>query len=81
MENTAIQEAIEKLQIEMQKATEQESPNIASGFHHSITILKKFLPKEREAIEGAYKEGWNFGYKHISKPATQYFTTKYKQDE
>lgn len=54
---TPIQQAIEALQIEMQKATEQHSPNIASGFHHSIIILQSFLPTEKEAIKEAYKEG------------------------
>jgi hypothetical protein len=54
---TAIQQAIEALQTEMQKATEQQSPNIASGFHHSIIILQSFLPTEKEQIEQAYSAG------------------------
>ncbi len=49
---TALQELIAELQIEMQKAQEQDSPNIASGFWHSIVKAQAKLPKEREQMEG-----------------------------
>ena len=76
---TAIQQAIEALQIEMQKATEQESPNIASGFHHSIIILQSFLPTEKEQIEQAYDEGTNNGKCDLWINANEYFTNTYGQ--
>ncbi len=76
---TAMQMAIEALQIEMQKATEQHSPNIASGFHHSIIILQSFLPTEKEQIEQAYVQGREDEYhKEDTKNAQEYYQETYK---
>lgn len=78
---TPMQQAIEKLQIEMQKATEQQSPNIASGFHHSITILKTYLPKEQEAIINACYAGKFMQGRDGDKTPTEYFNQTYKDNE
>lgn len=81
-ELTPMQQAIEALQKEMQKATEQESPNIASGFHHSIIILQSFLPTEKVQIEQAYNAGEaNDGDDGMGRCSEEYFTNKYKQDQ
>lgn len=78
---TPMQQAIEKLQIEMQKATEQQSPNIASGFHHSITILKTYLPKEQEAIERTWNDCNEAKWSSAPKlTATEYFNQTYKDN-
>jgi hypothetical protein len=83
---TPMQQAIERLQIEMQKATEQQSPNIASGFHHSITILKTYLPKEQGAIKEAYAMGSLNKTVQLLQggtkiKATEYFNQTYKETQ
>jgi hypothetical protein len=71
---TAVQELIAELQIEMQKAQEQDSPNIASGFWHSIVKAQAKLPKEREQIEGSWEAG-NYVAKYRLENETQYQST------
>jgi hypothetical protein len=84
MENTAIQE-----QTAMQQLSEKLNEMFAGDGHghydlsdirESINkLVNKHLPKEREQIEEAWNKGAEQCYDNTT--ATEYFTTKYKQDE
>jgi hypothetical protein len=73
---TALQELIRELQIEMQKAQEQDSPNIASGFWHSIVKAQAKLPEEREQIIDAYKADL---YPCSDEDAANYYETNFNK--
>jgi hypothetical protein len=62
-QQTALQQAMAELQKE--------------GEINAIRILTKFLPLEYEQLEKAYKNGWDFGYKHVSTPAKTYIDNTY----
>jgi hypothetical protein len=79
---TALQELIAELQIEMQKAQEQDSPNIASGFLHSIVKAQAKLPKEREQMKKARENGFANGvtyerHNYVIQDFEQYYETNF----
>ena len=74
---TALQELIKELQIEMQKAQEQHSPNIASGFWHSIVKAQAKLPKEREQIIDAAYAGKFMQCREGDKTPQEYYETNF----
>jgi hypothetical protein len=81
---TALQELIAELQIEMQKAQEQDSPNIASGFWHSIVKAQAKLPKEREQMKKARESGFVNGVSHerhnyVFQDFEQYYETNFNK--
>jgi ribosomal protein L18 len=89
---TALQELIKELIIELRSKydyllltiTEREEHKTHGeifALNAAIILAKTKLPKEREQIEQAYKTGWDFGYKHVSQPASQYYETNFNTNK
>ena len=53
----------------------KENRRVKGAYVDAIQIAKSLLPKEREQIEEAWKNGEHDGYENIS--ASDYFTQKY----
>ena len=90
MEQTALQELISDLTVELRSKYDYLITEITDREQHkthgeifalnaAIIKAKAKLPKEREQIEKTYKDAWDFGYKHVSTPASQYYETNFNK--
>jgi hypothetical protein len=76
---TPIMQAIELLRAKARAINDDKviDRNRKGAYVDAIVILTEHLPQEYEHLEKAYKNGWDFGYKHVSTPAKTYIDNTY----
>lgn len=74
-----VQSKLEKLKEILPERIEHSIHGEISALNEAIEKAKNHLPKEQEAIEDAYLDGWIGN--DVSTTPSNYFTNKYKGNE